>query len=274
MKLPLVSVVIPAYNASLFIAETLNSVIKQTYPNIEIIVVNDGSSDNTDSVISAFSSEINYLIQTNQGVSAARNKGLSIATGKYICFLDADDWFFPNNIEKKVDLLEKDISIALVHGIVDVTDSKLNSSGSQLKGKSGFILNELLNYAPPAIPCPSNAVIRTSILKELNGFDENLSTSADYDLWLRIAKDNKVGFIDKLSIKYRQHDANMFSNIALQIHDLEYIFNKHNKIKNIKRLKKNFYYSIAGAYYHKRRILSFFYYYFKFLFSHELIRKP
>lgn len=226
-KLDLVSIIIPCYNASAYIKEAINSVLEQTYKAIEIIVVNDGSTDNSEEIIQSFGDKVIYISQPNQGVATARNTGYSVSTGNYICFLDADDWFYPSNIESKIDYFNNHKNFGLVHSVVDVTDSHLKSTSKYYKGKEGNNLTQsLLNFELP-IPCPSNALIKKSVLEQSGLFDINLSTSADFELWLRICQKFAIGMVQQMGIKYRLHENNMFSNKTLYKSDIKYIYNKH-----------------------------------------------
>lgn len=249
----LVSVIIPSYNSAHFLKESIDSVLNQTYKNIEIVVVNDGSTDNTEEVISQFLGRIKYIKKENGGVSSARNLGFEKSNGDYLCFLDADDWFFPKNIENKVKELNLNSKLGLVHGNVVVTDENLNSNGTILKGQYGNVIPHLLKLVPPAIPCPSNVLIRREAIKYDSIFDERLCTSADYDLWLRIAQKWKVGYVNEESIKYRQHGANMFSNLKLFQKDMELIFTKYEL--DFAAAKRSVYYSLFLGYLKKWQLI-------------------
>lgn len=251
--LDLVSVIIPSYNSARFLSDTLNSVLNQTYEAIEVIVVDDGSTDETEQVAKTSSEKIRYVKQKNKGVSEARNNGFKVSKGKFICFLDADDWFYPKNIENKVNMLNSNPELGLVHGNVVVTDENLNSNGIILKGKSGKVIPHLLKLVPPAIPCPSNVLIRRKAIINQPVFDERLSTSADYDLWLRIAQEWEVGWVNEECIKYRQHGSNMFSNLELFQHDMELIFSKYPL--DFSLAKKSVYYSLFLGYLKKLQLL-------------------
>lgn len=248
---PLVSIVIPAFNAAAFLSETLESALSQTYPNIEIIVVDDGSTDNTrDIVARCATSAVQYLHQSNAGVSAARNAGFRHSHGEFVCFMDADDWFYPENIAAKVSAMQHHASAALVHAAVEVTDGALQPTGHVMRGKSGKVLSDLLQYAPPAIPCPSNALIRRSALEQVGLFDTQLSTSADYEMWLRLASAFDVIALPEVLVKYRVHAAGMFANLALQVHDMEYIFKQHTALLATpegRTLRSKFYLSVGKA---------------------------
>lgn len=223
----LVTVVIPCYNSSAYVSEAIESVLAQTYAPIEIIVVDDGSTDNSKAIIKKFGDQLVYVHQPNQGVSIARNTGYGLSNGKYICFMDADDWFYPSNIDLKTNYLINNPQAGLVHSVVEVTDDKLISTGKYLRGKQGKnLVPELLNLELP-IPCPSNVLIRREVLEAVGLFDPNLSTSADFELWLRVCARFETGMVDKTGIKYRLHSISMFTNKALYKDDVNYIFEKH-----------------------------------------------
>jgi len=121
---PLVSVVIPTYNSADFLIQALNSVLNQTYSNYEIIVVDDGSSDNTSQAIEPWRSQIRYIYQDNQGVAAARNRGIDAATGDFIAFLDADDLFLPQKLQQQVAVFEAQPDLGMVISGWQVTDAE------------------------------------------------------------------------------------------------------------------------------------------------------
>jgi len=245
MTSPLVSIVIPCYNASQFIEETVESIKQQSYHPIEIIVVDDGSTDNSLSILQNIDNIV-VISQSNAGVSTARNKGYEISNGTYIGFVDADDWLYPNTIADKVSALTRS-NAHIAYGTAHVTNQFLEETGVILEGAKENTLEALLNYAPPAIPCPSNALISREALTSAGLFDETLSTSADYDMWLRICQNFDAIHTRTKGIKYRQHGENMFSNLELQLHDMEIIFEKHRNL-NMKKVKKKFYNSIAKSY--------------------------
>jgi len=228
-KKALASVVIPSYNASRFIDQTVNSVLAQTYPNIEIVIVDDGSSDNTEEIVRKFGKRVVFHKQANTGVSGARNKGFELSSGEYVCFLDADDWLFPNTIAEKVQLMESNPSLGIVYGQVEVTDEHLNPTGEKLYPIGGKNVVELLCRFKWPIPCPSNVLFRREVLDRVGLFDSQLSTSADYDMWLRVCKEYETGVVPKLSVRYRKHGSNMSSNIRLFKKDMEIIIDKCKK---------------------------------------------
>lgn len=250
-KVEKVSVIIPCYNAAKYIGDTLLSVKNQTYSEIEIIVVDDGSTDESSTIIKEFGErhELKYIFQCNAGVSAARNTGIIASTGEYIVPLDADDILLPESIEKKVKLAVQG-NYDLVYSWVEVTDENLNSI-KVCKGRGPQnLLDELFVFSPPAIISPSSTLIKSAVFNEIGYFDTNLSVSADVDMWIRIAKSKKVGQVAEALSQYRLVPGSMNTNVSGQIHDMNIIFAKYANdpmyTKKLLTLKKGFYYSIAG----------------------------
>lgn len=220
---PIVTVVIPAYNAASFIDETLTCILEQTLAGVEVIVVDDGSTDATADAIEPYLERITYIHQENAGVSAARNRGLESARGRYVCFFDADDWMYPENLAKKVSHLEDHPEDVLVHSHVAVTDERLNRTGEVLTGRTGDVAPHLMRYAPPAIPGCSTSVLRTDIVRAVGGFNTELSTSADFDFWIRVALRGTVASLPEVLVFYRRHEAAMYADVDLHIHDMQTI---------------------------------------------------
>jgi glycosyltransferase involved in cell wall biosynthesis len=266
---PLVTVVIPAYKAEAFIAETIQSVIDQTYTNWELIIIDDGSPDNQKMIIEPFLKDprIQYYFQENQGVSAARNHGLKIAKGAFIAFLDADDLFYPSNLEKKVDFLLKNNEIGLVHAYVQVIDENSIELDEVLIGKQGWVLDDLLIWRAEVIPAPSSILMPTKIAKEIGGWDTNFQTAADQEFFMRIAKQYKIGMVDEFLTYYRELPSSMSTNIPNFEDDHIRVFQKakeNNLFKNkLFELQcfSNLYLIIAGSWWvdggNKRRAFYF-----------------
>lgn len=196
----MISVIIPAYNAERYIKEAIESALSQTYKDIEIIVINDGSTDRTgDIAFQCFQHESQRVLivhQKNKGASAARNTGIKYAKGEYIAFLDADDVWLPNKLQKQIALLENDKDLALVYSnCYRNTDTLFDIA----KPHRGFAFSELIldNFIPT-----SSVVVRKSILDKVGVFNESFLISQDFDLWLRIAHAHKIDFVDLPLVKY------------------------------------------------------------------------
>lgn len=210
----IITIVIPAYNASEFISETINSVLNQTLESIEVIVVNDGSIDNTEKVVSGFSDDRIRLISIkNKGVSNARNVGYSEAKGSYVAFLDADDVWLQDNLESKLQLLEDHPSVGLVHSDGEVIDKESKPTGEIKSGKSGNLLESLLLWDGTNIPAPSSILVRKNVIEKVGGFDTRLSTAADQEFFFRVANIFEIARVEKVTWNYRVHDLNMHQNI-------------------------------------------------------------
>jgi glycosyltransferase involved in cell wall biosynthesis len=202
----LVSVVIPTYNASNFLIKAIQSVINQTYKNWELIIVDDGSTDQTRQIVEEFQkkdSRIKYFFQNNKGQGAARNLGIKNASGNYIAFLDSDDEFFENKLERVISYFEKDKNIGLIYTDAIIIGGHLyNKRRSEIfTPYSGNIYTKLLfnNFITT-----STVVVRRGVLQDCGLFDESdlLRNFEDYDLWLRIAKKYKIEYIPEVLTKY------------------------------------------------------------------------
>lgn len=236
---PLVSVIIPVYNAEKYIEETIVSVLNQTYQNFEIIIVDDGSTDHSASVVFPLSerdNRIRYIYQKNAGVSVARNTGYIQAEGKFIAFLDADDIWLSCNLEKKLDKIYSG-DFGLVHSSASLINEKTEAIEGVMEGLEGSLLNDFLQWQFCCVPGPSSVLLKKEVLEKVGLFDPELSTSADLDIFIRIAAKFTIGKVNEITWKYRVHAQNMHKNIALMEHDILIIYSKakaadlfHNKV--------------------------------------------
>lgn len=216
-----VSVIIPTHNHAHFLGEAIDSALAQTHKPSEVIVVDDGSTDNTAEVLSRFRDQITSVRQDNRGVAAARNAGVVLASGELLAFLDADDVWRPAKIERQVALFLTEPDLGLVHCGVD----EIDAGGSLLRrvqdGLSGWVADDMLMFKRSVIlGGGSGSMIPLRLFKEVGGFDETLSTSADWDLYYRLARLYRVGFISEPLLGYRIHGSNMHSNIAAMERDM------------------------------------------------------
>ncbi len=221
MSNPKVSVVIPNYNYAQYLPQALDSVLSQTYKNLEIIVVDDGSSDKSASVVRSYGPRVRLIEQKNAGVSAARNHGVRESTGELIAFLDADDSWLPNKLELQVQRIVGDPTIGLVHcGLAEV-DASGNVVGQLLEGMEGYVSKEILLMNRPVIlGAGSTMLISREAFDVAGAFDTRLSTSADWEFCYRVALKRPVAFVPEVLTRYRGHGANMHSNIKLMEHDV------------------------------------------------------
>ena len=208
---PAVSVVVAAYNAEEYIAETLNSIRTQTFRDYEVIVVDDGSTDRTAQIVAEYP-EVNCLRQPNRGQPAARNAGIVAARGKYIAFVDADDLWLATKLEKQFVYLEKHPETAWLYCDAIVFHSgngkEICRIGEECVLQEGDILDELL--LSPFILSPT-PLIRREVFEQTGLFDESpmLRIGEDWNMWLRIAERFPVAVIREPLAMVRVHDANM-----------------------------------------------------------------
>lgn len=227
MQTGLVSVIIPNYNYARYLRETIDSVLAQTYQKIEIIVVDDGSSDASGAILRKYCDQISVIFQRNQGVSAARNNGVAASQGEYIAFLDADDYWLPAKIEKQIERFGRSESLGLVHVGVDEIDGEGNSLLLRLNGAEGKISGALLRFKPEGILFGgSGLMVPRDVFDEVGGFDIQLSTSADWDFCYRVSSQYEVGFVPEVLLKYRIHNSNMHGNVAVMERDMAIAFEK------------------------------------------------
>jgi glycosyltransferase involved in cell wall biosynthesis len=225
---PLVSIIVPIYNCERFIAETLKSTIQQSFLDFEILIVDDGSTDRSRSIINEFvmiDSRVKYIYQENAGVSAARNNGFRHSKGQYIAFLDSDDVWLPENLRTKLERF-KGGDIGLVHSDGLVIDQYSQKTETILKGTEGNVLDAMLLWRGTQIPGPSSILVKREVLETVGLFDENLSTAADKDLFIRIASRYKIARIEQVTWYYRIHGSNMHKDIATMERDILRLYRK------------------------------------------------
>lgn len=201
----IISVVIPAYNSAKTLPGALESVFAQTYGEHEIIVVDDGSSDDTPDVLSRYASRVKYIRQENKGPSAARNMGIRAARGEYIAFLDADDLWLPEKLELQLDLMKRDPMTALVGCGIYAIDRDGQVVDTVVRREEEPDFPEQIGFWN-AFGNPSCALARKSVFEELGPFNENLRFGEDWEMWLRISRRHRVRFVSLPMIKFRKHD--------------------------------------------------------------------
>lgn len=244
-NLPLVSVIIPAYNAAAFIARTLNSVLHQTYTNIEVIVVDDGSQDETSAIVQSIMQKdhrIQLLHQANAGVAAARNLAIKQAKGEFIAPIDADDIWYPQNLEKQVQCFqESDSSVGLVYAWSIVINAEDNPSGDfHISEYEGDVYIALLyrNFLGNA----SSTLVRRSCFEQVGLYDceyraKGCQGCEDWDIYLRIAEQYQVRVVREFLVGYRQTTSSMSHNYSSMVNSqqsvLALIQKKHPEIPHV-----------------------------------------
>lgn len=216
-----IDVVIPAYNAEAFIIDAIKSVEAQTYKPGRIIVINDGSTDDTETTVKKYNSSIplTYIIQTNAGPNAARNTGLKETTAPFVAFLDADDVWLPHKLESQIVLYKNDTTgnLGLVYGDyknidtngVDRPDIPTVPPDPTMRGD---IFTKLLDRNM-ILGSASNVLIRRSVFDEVGIFDTTLRVGEDWDMWLRISEKFGIDYVDQVLVAVRRHSQNQTNNI-------------------------------------------------------------
>lgn len=202
---PKISIVIPTYNQSEYLQEAVESVLNQTYKNIEIIIVDDGSTDNTLGVVRSFdNNKIIYIQQKNKGASSARNTGIKKANGEYIAFLDSDDLWLKNKLRKQIDFIKENPEI----GLLGTGCYQMINIGKMIHKKifpfeNKILQKDLIKYNPFI---QSSVMIRKNVFDDIGLYDEKFKESEDYDLWLRIAQKYKIANLPEALITKRYYE--------------------------------------------------------------------
>ncbi len=213
----LVSVIIPCYNHAQFLRQAIESVLAQTYSDFEIVVVDDGSSDNTAEVVMRYPL-VRYVYQENAGLASARNTGLRHSRGKFLVFLDADDRLLPDALETGICCMREHPECAFVSGHCRVIDSNgvILPSPRQRRVEQEHYLKLLRGGS--YIWCPATVLYQRRIFDFVHGFDPALKRLEDYELYLRITKDFPVYSHNQVVAEYRRHGSNMSRDVSAQIH--------------------------------------------------------
>ena len=230
-----ISVVIPSYNRKDFLKRSIDSAINQTKKPLEIIVVDDGSTDGTETMIKSDYDFVKFIKQKNKGVSAARNIGIKVSIGEWICFLDSDDEWKKDKLEKQINAMKSNPGYKFFH-----SDEIWIKNGIRINQKKkhkkygGDIFDKCLDMCRIS---PSSVMIDKTVFDEVGNFNENLVVCEDYELWLRICDKYRVFFIDEpLIIKYGGHQGQLSYSIESienhRIKALEYLILENLNRKN------------------------------------------
>ncbi len=208
MTRPIVSVVIPTYNYAEFLPKAIESVLGQD--DIQVIIVDDGSTDNTKEIVRTFGPGIEYIQQTSQGPSAARNRGIAASKGEFVAFLDADDYWLPGKLDQQVDLLNSRPDIAGCHTafVVSVQSKNKKQRVGCYWNQSGYhpSFRELLRDNCVNM---STMVIRREVFSRIGVFDETLRTSEDWNFWLRVVLGGcRLYYLREPLVATRHHQTN------------------------------------------------------------------
>jgi glycosyltransferase involved in cell wall biosynthesis len=225
--MPTVSAIIPTFNRAHFVSIAINSVLAQSRPADEIIVVDDGSTDNTAEVMADFGSRVRYVRQLNSGPSAARNHGMRVASSDYIAFLDSDDIWTTDRLERQVAAISQDARLDLVFGLEAKFSGEVHFERSEIKDRDVL---ECLNSVDCVVPDPfalllkenfiptSTVLFRRNCIADVGFMDESLKGTEDYDFWLRFAlKGFRFGFVNAVLARRRLHEGNLVNQWAVLV---------------------------------------------------------
>ena len=266
-NVPLVSIIMPAYNAEKTIVESIESVLRQTYINWELILINDGSTDTSHDLMSNYDDpRIKYLQQNNKGVASARNFGLSMAKGEFVAFLDSDDLWLNTKLERSIETFERS-NCDLVYSKIKIFTKTINNAVSYtykelIKENDDYLRLLIYDYVPTL-----TVVVKKSVLDKIGYFDTDLNGTEDWDFWIRIAKEHKIKFIPEELAYYRYLETGLSKNRGKHLNEefkvlKKHVINNHHISKTVYRKslwvwnKKSFFHCIKQRNYKRA-----FYYY-------------
>ena len=213
---PLVSVVIPTYNGAKYLPQALDSVLAQTYRPYEIVVVDDGSKDNTRAVLQPYLTQISYVYQDNRGEPAARNTGIRNSKGEFIAFLDADDLWHPRKLELQMNCFRQHPEYGLVYCLMQTFMGEPLPEFDRMEAPpsavpTGRIFSQL--FWKPAF-APSAVLFRKSCIDSAGLFDEHFFIGCDYQMWLRMARHVQIGCVPQPLTLYRLHPGSLSAGLG------------------------------------------------------------
>jgi glycosyltransferase involved in cell wall biosynthesis len=253
-----ISVVIPNYNYGRFLGSAIESALCQDHPPAEVIVVDDGSTDDSRAVAASFGSRVRWLEQPNQGVSAARNRGIEHSIGNWIAFLDADDTWHPSKLAKQVSRLAALPESAMVHCAIRLMTADGAEAGFQSGGMEGpELAGEFLLLQRPVVVAGSTLVVARAALESCGLFDSRLSSGEDWEFCHRIAVRHPIAYVPEPLVNYRIHGSNMHFNIKAMERNMLLVFGESFADSRWPRTFKSAAYAnlhmiLAGSYFHNR----------------------
>ena len=212
--MPLVSVIITTYNAAHYVKAAIDSVLAQTFTDFEILVIDDGSKDDTRDLVNQYGAAARYFYQENSGVSVARNNGIAQSAGRYVAFLDVDDKWAPEKLERQLAALQLNSAASACHTAHLLVDDNLQPLGVHHYQRSASSLEDLL-LRGNQVGTPSSVMVEKCWFEKTGGFDLKLSHSADWDMWIRLSQHIDFAYVDEPLLQYRWHDNNMSHNAPL-----------------------------------------------------------
>ena len=240
--MPTISVIIPVYNGEKTIRGTINSILNQTFDNLEVLVIDDGSTDSTGEIVnSIIDPRLQIFSYPNAGISTNRNRGLAKASGEFIAFIDADDLWASDKLEMQLKVLLKYPKAAVAYCWTDYIDAegKFLKSGKRIT-ETGDVYSKLLvsNFLENG----SNPLIRSAAFNSVGGFDESLTVAEDWDMWLRLSINHEFVVVPEVKVFYRVQANTLSTNLVqMEVNSLQVIERAftHPKAESVQHLKKH-----------------------------------
>lgn len=255
----LVTVAIPSYNHEKYIEEAVRSVFKSLHKNIEIIAIDDGSTDNSPQILERLSREFNFkfISRENRGLTRTLNEALSLSNGKYFFHIGSDDTIEPLKISDCIEHMEKNSEYGLCYGRMFklIEDKNILTEQKVRKIRRGWVFDELLKH--DFIPLISYFA-KTDVLKEVGGFDENMWLE-DWDMWLRVAEKYQIGYLDKPLGTWRIHETNNSKKLLKMVEAEDLTMKKWENHKSYKeaRIYREIYWFNLLAQSHQKEALKY-----------------
>ena len=254
-----VSVIIPTYNSARYLGEAIDSVLAQTFRDFEVLVIDDGSSDETETMMRRYGPPVRYIRQKNSGVAVARNRGILEGRGRYVAFLDADDTWLAHKLEKQIEALDGASGAGFCYSAFTVVDSDLKPVSVSRSKRQASALEDLL-LRGNVVGSVCTVLCERALIEMLGGFDPALSQCADWDMWVRIAAHTEFIYVDEPLVTYRHHGGMISRNAALLESDSVRVLEKGFAIPGLSRLLQarrraafaRNYMVLAGTYFHAR----------------------
>jgi glycosyltransferase involved in cell wall biosynthesis len=225
---PRVSVIIPSFNCARYVGTAIESVLNQTYRDYEIIVVDDGSTDGTAETVNRYRDKVRYFYQANSGVSSARNLALKVSSGAFVAYLDADDLWYPQKLDRQMQFFDAHSDCGFLHSDVTVIDEEDRivharfNAGTARSIPQGYCTPDLLQRCHIQTP---TVVERRECVEKIGGFDEQLPIAQDYMHWIRISLNGwAFGYIDEPLAKYRWRTGSLMGSRKRLLEDYETIY--------------------------------------------------
>jgi glycosyltransferase involved in cell wall biosynthesis len=206
----LVSVIIPAYNAENFLSASIESIAHQTYDNLEIIIINDASTDDTSAVINQWASKDprikSYDNEVNLGIGATRTKGIELSTGRYVCWQDADDISLPSRVELQTKYLDEHANVGVVGGFMQFFDEKSDGQVRRYEETDDALRKTIFRYNPVAQPA---SMVRRECYERVGLYDQRYTVSEDLEMLLRIGTAYEFANVQQVILRYRQSSTSL-----------------------------------------------------------------